>query len=76
VLIEKSQELVDWVLPKILPHLGRPLTEVIVGDAHRVLPTLQADVALVDIFPNYGNNAWYQPCPQIGHIWCWGGASV
>ena len=76
VLVEKSQELVDWILPRIAPQLGRPLADVIVGDARKVLPTLKADIALVDIFPNYGNNDFYAPCPDVKRVWCWGGATV
>lgn len=81
VLVEKSQDLVDWILPKIEPHLGRKLDEVVIGDAYAVMPKMQADVGLVDIFPSYGNNGWeanrfYQSCPNIKKIWCWGAAKV
>lgn len=73
-LVEKSQELVDWLLPRIEPHLARPI-KVIVGDAYKVLPKLEADVALVDIFPSYGFNEFSPPCAGIKKVWCWGGAT-
>lgn len=73
VLVERSQELVDWLMPKIKPLLGLPV-KVIVGDAYEVLPTLRAEVALVDIFPSHGGNSFNTPCPGIKSIWCWGGA--
>lgn len=80
VLIEVSQELVDFYLPRIRPHIRKRLT-VIVGDAFEVLPTLQADVGLVDIFPNYGGNeaAMQQlrrRCPKIKKLWGWGTATM
>jgi len=54
---------------------------VIVGDAYEVLPTLSADVALVDIFPSYGGNeaAMMQlrkRCPKIKKMWGWGTAAM
>ncbi|MBK8264708.1 MAG: hypothetical protein IPK80_25625 [Nannocystis sp.] len=75
-LIERSQELVEWLLPALRPRLRRPV-EVIVGDALEVLPRLRADVALVDIFPSFGEAgptiaALRRSCPKIGAIWGWG----
>lgn len=80
VLVELSQELVDFYLPKIRPHLKKRLT-VIVGDAYEVLPTLSADVALVDIFPSYGGNdaatlQLARRCPKIKKMWGWGTAPM
>jgi hypothetical protein len=80
VLVEKSQELVDWIMPVLEPHIDKPL-EVIVGDAYEELPKLEADVALVDIFLDYGNNDWERDklrasCKDIGYIWCWGAAVI
>lgn len=79
-LVEISQELVDWVMPALAPHLrgfGKDFT-TIVGNAKEVLRDLTADVALIDIFPNYGNNDFYvndggtsRP-KNIGTVWCWG----
>ena len=94
-LVEHSRELVDWLLPKIVDHfattqghiddswsINSKNLEVIVGDARVVLATLEADVALVDIFQSYGGNRLHvrgpsvrngQP-PHIEKVWCWGGA--
>jgi hypothetical protein len=76
VLVERDQELVDWFLPVVRPHVRKPL-EVIVGDAYEVLPQLSADVALVDIFPSYGDGFHRVPelvarCPKIKKLWGWG----
>lgn len=76
ILVERSQELVDWLLPQIQPRVRKPL-EVVVGDAYEVFPTLRADVALVDIFPGYGNNQaamdeMARRSPGIKKWWGWG----
>lgn len=62
-LVERSQELVDWLLTddRIFRAAGIPSTklaplEVIVGDAYEVVPKLKADVAIIDIFSGYGGN--------------------
>jgi hypothetical protein len=78
ILIEKNQELIDWLLPQIRPHLARPLDEVMVEDVYSALPKLQADVALVDIFPGFGDIRWEEDrlsklcAGKVGRIWCWG----
>ncbi len=77
ILIEQSQDLVDWLLPRIQKQMSRPIDELIVGNAYNELPKLEADVALVDIFKNYGGNGWAQnelnkTCKGIKKIWCWG----
>ena len=76
VLVEVNQELVDWLLPAIKKHVRKPL-EVVVGDAYEVIPRLAADVALIDIFPGYGDG--YQKVaelarasPRIKKFWGWG----
>ena len=79
-LVEKSQDLVDWLYPQVKPHLQMPV-DVIVGDAYQVLPKLNADVALVDIFDGYGSNNFEQrqlreACFGIDYIWCWGAAEI
>lgn len=78
VLVERSQELVDWLLPKILPLLARRdiVKDIIMGDARAEVPKLIADVALIDIFPTYGGNKFYEPCPGIPVVWCWGGSEM
>jgi hypothetical protein len=62
-------------MPKITPHLGQPV-EIIVGDAYAVVPKMHADVALIDIFPDYGGNSFNVHCPNIAAIWCWGSSST
>ena len=62
-LVEKSQELVDWLLTserifdaaKIPSHKLAPM-EVVVGDAYEVIPKMKADVAVIDIYEGYGGN--------------------
>jgi hypothetical protein len=90
VLVEQSQELVDWLLPRIKPLLHCDLTDVVIGDAYKKLPKMKADVALIDIFPSYGFNKFERlepvsatrnayvpiPTPGIKSIWCWGGVEL
>jgi len=90
VLVERSQELVDWLLPRIKPHLGCELKDVVIGDAYKKLPKMKADVALIDIFPRYGFNKFEKlvsvnerlnewvpvACPNIKSLWCWGSAQL
>ncbi len=73
-LVERDQELVDWILPRVRSQVASAASvplDVIVGDAREVVPALAADVALIDIFPSYGDNL-FPPCPRIGRVWCWG----
>lgn len=70
VLVEKSQDLVDWLMPVIKPFLGMEV-EVVVGDAYKVIPDMTADAALIDIFLSYGGN-YFRRCPNICKVWCWG----
>lgn len=77
-LIEIDQGLIDWIMPRIRPHLAQEV-EVITANVYEVLPTLSADVALIDVFPRYGNNdierdRLRKRCPDIGYIWAWGSA--
>jgi hypothetical protein len=76
VIVEIDQELVDWILPVIRPHLRKPL-EVVVGDAFVEIPKLTADIALVDTFPGYGDgfnvvNELARRSPGIKKFWGWG----
>lgn len=80
-IVEKSEELVDWLLPQVLKHTRKPgpRITVTIGDAMEVLPRLTADVALVDIFEGYGHNDIEQTklrrtCKSIEYVWCWGAA--
>jgi hypothetical protein len=91
-LVERSQELVDWIMPAIAPmirNLGKDM-DTVVEDAYVAVPKLTADVALIDIFPNYGSNDFlddlylrdpkhrpaHQQCPNIGRVWSWGKSHV
>jgi hypothetical protein len=76
VVVELDQELVDWMMPALKPHLRKPV-EVIVGDAYDVIPKLSADVALIDIFPGYGDGfkrvaELARRSPGIKRFWGWG----
>jgi hypothetical protein len=76
VVVEIDQELVDWILPVIEPHVRKPL-EVIVGDAFEVIPRLGGDVALIDTFPGYGDgfkvvHELAKRSPGIKKFWGWG----
>lgn len=79
-VVEKDQELVDWLLPRILQgeeNVGKNRLQVIVGDAYEELPKLTADVALVDIFDGYGGNKddtdrIRDSSPNIRSVWGWG----
>ncbi len=80
VLVELSQELVDFYLPRVRPLVKKRLT-VLVGDAHQIVPTLSADVALIDIFPAYGGNEaatreLARRSPKIKKMWGWGTAAL
>jgi len=75
-VVELDAELVDWIMPQIRPHCRKPV-EVIVGDAYEVLPKLKADVALIDIFPGYGDGfrrvaELDAASPKIKKFWGWG----
>lgn len=72
-LIEISQELVDWIFPRVRPHLGMDVV-VCVGDANSVIPSLEANVALIDIDSSYGNNVFHAPHQHVDKVWVWGSA--
>ncbi|MFO0637194.1 MAG: hypothetical protein U0168_30585 [Nannocystaceae bacterium] len=76
VVVEIDQELVDWMMPALRPHLRKPV-EVIVGDAFAEIPKLTADIALVDTFPGYGDGfrvveQLARRSPGIKRFWGWG----
>lgn len=77
-LIESSKELIMWLGPRIITHMNRAVRcEVISGDAFQIVPQLEADVALIDVFPNFGGNKkeWRGKtvkCPGIKKVWVWG----
>lgn len=79
VLVERSHELCDLILPRAMPIVESNDTKltVLIGDAFGVIPTLEADVALVDTYPNYGCNheatqRLAKKCRKIKKVWGWG----
>jgi spermidine synthase len=89
-LVEKSQELAEWILPRLrsaYPNIDWSKLAVEIGDAYKVIPKLTADVCLLDIFPDYGGNSYgafkLECCfrdagrpDSIPRIWAWGSAQV
>jgi len=79
ILVELSQEIVDWLLPILKekePILDKKLTKVIIGNAYDEIPKLTADVALIDIYPGYSDQsadyAYFEMnSPNINKIWLW-----
>ena len=79
-LVERSRELVDWMLPAIEKYRVQKPLDVVIGDAYEEVPKLEADVALIDIFRKYGNNGpdvgrIRQAATRIKKVWGWGCAS-
>jgi hypothetical protein len=74
-LVEINQGLVNLIMPALQDWLGPAPVEVIVGDAQVIVPTITADVALIDIFASYGGNE-FVACPHIPRVWCWGSQHV
>lgn len=79
-LIECSRELVEWILPRIVPFISKPI-DVVVGDVFVELPKLTADVALIDIYPRYGNNGaahrrLVRNSPNVKKMWSWGAVKI
>jgi hypothetical protein len=77
VLVERSQELVEFLLPRAIKHCEGKKVSVAIGDAFEILPHLDGDVALLDIFPAYGENhaatvAIAKRCRKIKKVWGWG----
>lgn len=80
ILVERNRELVDWLLPVVRKHVRKPL-EVVVGDAYAEIPKLKADVALIDIFPRYGEGhqgvaRLKAASPKIKKFWGWGTSEI
>lgn len=71
VVVEKERALLTWLWPRIQEHCGKAPVEVVEGAAEKVIPTMEADVALVDIEPSYGYNT-FPRCPNVGRLWVWG----
>jgi len=78
-LIEIDQGIVDWILPRL--DLNGKEVEVVIGDADKLIYDMEADVALMDIYPSYGGNGHRiradhsrGKMPGIGKLWVWGAA--
>jgi len=74
-LVERDADLLGEVYPRIEPLLGKAEVEVLVDDAERLVPTMKADVAVVDIADDYGSNT-FPRCPHVGRVWVWGAANL
>ena len=73
IIIEQSADLLAWIRPQIktlLPKNAPPI-KFKIGDARSLIPKMEADRALIDIWPSYGGNT-FPHCPNIGKVWCWG----
>jgi len=60
-LVERSQELIDWVMPR-LDLNGRQI-KIVCGDARKLIPKA------------YGGNT-FPRCPNIPYVWVWGNQYV
>lgn len=69
-VVERSQELIDWIGPKVQEIAKREIT-FICEDARTFIPTMTADSAIIDIYPGYGGNK-FPPCRNIPSVWVWG----
>lgn len=77
-LIEKSQALVDFMLPRVREHMRPdvPLS-VVVEDVEKVISDLTGDVGLIDIYPVYnGHRSQKERISSfafgIKKVWHWG----
>jgi hypothetical protein len=83
-VVERSRELVEMIMPRamaVLASHGRTQVKVLGGDAFKLLPKLEADVALIDVFPAYGDNReamaeLRKQCKGIGRLWDWGASEL
>lgn len=83
-VIERSRELVEMIMPRamaVLASHGRTQVRVLGGDAFKLLPKLAADIALIDVFPAYGDNReamaeLRKQCKGIGRLWDWGATEL
>jgi hypothetical protein len=83
-VVERSRELVEMIMPRamaVLSSHGRTQVRVLGGDAFRLLPTLEADVGLIDVFPAYGDNREVMAdlrkrCKGIKRLWDWGASEL
>jgi hypothetical protein len=83
-VVERSRELVEMIMPRamaVLASHGRTQVKVLGGDAFKLLPKLEADVALIDVFPAYGDNReamaeLRKQCKGIKRLWDWGASEL
>lgn len=83
-MVERSRELVELIMPRamaVLAEHGREQVRVAGGDAFALLPKLEADIALVDVFPAYGDNReamaeLRRRCKKIDRMWDWGASDL
>lgn len=72
ILVEQSQQLIDWVLPRL--NITKPL-KVICGDARKIVPEMtDVNSILVDIDASYGNNRF--PSCKACMPWVWGSVKM
>lgn len=73
-LVEKEKDLkpvLSAVQKLVTPDEWKKLCHIIFDDAYKIVPVLEADVALIDIFEGYGGKEFVS-CPKIDKVWCWG----
>ena len=83
-VVERSRELVEMIMPRamaVLASHGRTQVKVLGGDAFKLLPKLEADVALIDVYPAYGDNRGAmaelrKQCKGIKRLWDWGASDL
>jgi len=73
IVVERDQALIDWVVPQL--DLNGKDVEFICGNAYELIPKMDANSALIDIYPCYGGNT-FPPCPKIDKVWVWGSAQL
>jgi hypothetical protein len=73
-LVEINESLVKMIMPRIRYMLECDV-QIEIGSAHLIIPKLHADSALIDIFPQFGNNEFKKP-PHIKKTWVWGGKVI
>lgn len=71
IVVERNEELVDWIWPQLDLGGRDDDVEFIIGDAKEEIPKLEADAALIDIYRSYGGNK-FPYCPNIRKVWVWG----
>ena len=73
IVVEKEEGLVGWIKPQL--DLNGKDVEFVIGDAKKLIPEMEADAALIDIYKGYGFNE-FPHCPKIKKVWVWGSAKL